>query len=266
MPAVDAAPILVALKNGYFDELNLHVDIQIYTNAMDRQSALQAGSIDGSITDIVSLISNVANGFDIKAVTTTDGSFPVVVRNGFDESSPTATVGLMQASVVNYLADQYLGPKYTLNKVYIDDIQARIEMLKSGQIDMAVLPEPMASLAQSQGLKKETYTSDGTYSPEVMVFTGQALKDKSGPIALFLQACNKAADAINQDDATARDELVAKLNLSPDVRDLMTLPAYRHTQVPDDAFVQKMVAWTNQTLGQKISVTYDQLIDTRFVQ
>ncbi|MCL2323031.1 MAG: ABC transporter substrate-binding protein [Oscillospiraceae bacterium] len=266
MPAVDAAPIFVALKNGYFDELNLKVDVQVYTNAVDRQSALQSGEIDGTISDLISLINNVSNGFDIKATTTTDSSFPVIVRNGFDEASAKAIVGLMEVSVVNYLADEYLAPKYTLDKIYINDIPARIEMLKSGQIDMAVLPEPMASQAELQGLKKVVYENKDSYSLAMMAFTGKALNEKSDSILLFHKAYNKAVDFINGNESFTRDTLIEKLNINPDTKDLIALPIYKHAQVPDDAFVQKVIDWTSNTLGQKIDLTYEQLIDTRFVQ
>src|SRR5512133_3255201 len=48
MPAVDAAPILIAAQKGFFSELGLSVEVQIYTNAMNRQSALQSGGLDGA--------------------------------------------------------------------------------------------------------------------------------------------------------------------------------------------------------------------------
>ena len=42
MPAVDTAPILIAEKKGYFEETGIDVEIEIYTNAQNRQSALQS--------------------------------------------------------------------------------------------------------------------------------------------------------------------------------------------------------------------------------
>ena len=73
MPAVDAAPILLAEKNGYFEEAGLTVELQLFNNAQDRQSALQTLSIDGAITDLIALAANVDGGFDIKATTMTNG-------------------------------------------------------------------------------------------------------------------------------------------------------------------------------------------------
>jgi len=59
MPAVDSAPILLADQKGYFSALGLDVEVQIYTNAMNRQSALQSGELDGAMTDVIALVNNV---------------------------------------------------------------------------------------------------------------------------------------------------------------------------------------------------------------
>lgn len=42
MPAVDTAPILVAEKNGYFKDAGINIEMEIYNNDQNRQSALQA--------------------------------------------------------------------------------------------------------------------------------------------------------------------------------------------------------------------------------
>ncbi|MDD4745165.1 MAG: ABC transporter substrate-binding protein, partial [Eubacteriales bacterium] len=73
MPAVDSAPIFYADQKGLFAELGLDVTVQVYTNAMDRQSALISGGLDGAMTDVIALVNNVENGFDIKITTSTDG-------------------------------------------------------------------------------------------------------------------------------------------------------------------------------------------------
>src|SRR4051812_47297227 len=80
MPAVDSAPIFLAEEKGYFEELGLDAEIQVYTNAMNRQSALQSGELDGAMTDVIALVNNVENGFDIKVTTSTDGSFPFLIN------------------------------------------------------------------------------------------------------------------------------------------------------------------------------------------
>lgn len=175
MPAVDSAPILIAAQKGFFAELGLSVEAQVYTNAMNRQSALQSGGLDGAMTDVIALINNVENGFDIKVTTSTDGVFPFLMKSNI-EAKKEITVGLMEVSVTNYLSDRLLKDRYTLQKVYINEIPARLEMISKGTLDLAVIPEPMASQGELTGLTKKLYENTDECSPDVMVFTGKAIR------------------------------------------------------------------------------------------
>ncbi|MDD3932190.1 MAG: ABC transporter substrate-binding protein, partial [Eubacteriales bacterium] len=56
MPAVDSAPIFYADQKDLFAELDLVVTVEVYTNAMDRQSALISGGLDGAMTDVIALV------------------------------------------------------------------------------------------------------------------------------------------------------------------------------------------------------------------
>ncbi len=154
MPAVDTAPILIAEKNGYFEEAGINVEIEIYTNAQNRQSALQSNAIDGAMTDFIAVATNVDGGFDIKATTMTDGMFPVLENEGATDKKEIK-VGMMEVSVSNYLIDKWLGDKYNVEKVFINEIPARLAALKSGEVDMSLFPEPVASNRRVTRFKKE---------------------------------------------------------------------------------------------------------------
>jgi len=265
MPAVDSAPIFIADSKGYFKELGLNVDVQIYTNAMNRQSALQSGELDGAMTDVVALVNNVQNGFDIKVTTSTDGSFPVLVNKDFEEKKDI-NIGIMEVSVVNYLSDEYLADNYNLKKVFINEIPARLEMINQGQIDMAVLPEPVASLGELTGLEKRIYENKDKFSPEVMVFTGDSIINNEKAIKLFHEAYNKAVKDIQNDDNIAREILIEKLDLNPDVKDKIALPAYSLARIPSKEYIEKVINWSEEVLGKEIDVKYENLIEGKFVE
>lgn len=153
MPAVDSLPIFVADQMGIFEDLGLDIEVEVYTNAMDRQSALQAGGLDGAMTDVIGLVNNVHNGFDIKVTTSTDGVFPILY-NSKNTSKETLVAGMMEVSVTNYLSDEFL-KDVTFTKEYITDLPARLEMISKGSLDLAVIPEPMASMGALNGLDKD---------------------------------------------------------------------------------------------------------------
>ncbi|WP_352420390.1 ABC transporter substrate-binding protein [Proteiniborus sp.] len=265
MPAVDSAPIFVAEKNGYFKELGLDVEVQIYMNAMNRQSALQSGELDGAMTDVIALVNNVQNGFDIKVTTSTDGSFPIIVSRDFEEKKDIK-VGIMEVSVVNYLSDEFLGEKYNLEKIFINEIPARLEMINQGQIDMAVLPEPVASKGELMGLEKRIYESKDEFSPEIMVFTGDSIKNKEKAIQLFHEAYNKAVKAIQTDENIARDVLVEKLELNPEVKDKIVLPKYNMARIPSKEYIEKIMNWNEKVLNKKTDLKYEDLVEGKFVK
>ncbi len=265
MPAVDTAPIFLAQEKGYFAEKGLEVEIQIYTSAQDRQSALQARAIDGAMTDLVAVAVNVAAGFDIRATTLTDGMFPILANPGAAEKK-SISVGMMEVSVSNFLVDQWLGSDYEIEKVYINAIPARLEATASGQIDMGLFPEPIASIGAMKGLVKIIYAPVEGFSPDVMVFTGTALENKDAEIAAFHEAYNLAIADIQANPDLARDILIASIpNLNPALRDAMELPEYHSANLPGDDYLNMIIDWTDGIVGRDLIVTPEAMVERRFV-
>lgn len=265
MPAVDSAPIFLAAEQGYFRELGLDVEAQVYTNAMNRQSALQSGELDGAMTDVIALVNNVENGFDIKVTTSTDGVFPFLMKGDLT-GRKEITAAMMEVSVTNFLSDRLLKGQFTLKKVYINEIPARLEMISKGTVDLAVIPEPMASQGELNGLVKKLYPSGDAFSPDVMVFTGKAIREKSQALKLFHQAYNKAVEAIAKNDSAARDCLIVALKLKPEIRDRIIMPTYNKARVPSEAYLKEVGAWNQQVLGKAVTRSYTELVDASFVQ
>lgn len=265
MPAVDSAPILIADKKGYFSELGLDVDVQVYTNAANRQSALQSGELDGAMTDVIALVNNVGNGFDIKVTTSTDGVFPFLIKKGFEEKKDIKA-GMMEVSVTNYLSDKSLEDKYNVEKVYINEIPARLEMISKGTLDMAVVPEPMASQGELSGLTKKLIENNDAYSPDVMVFTGKAIKNNEKAIKLFHEAYNKAVEEINKEDAEARNILIETLKLKPEIKDKIMMPKYNKARVPSEEYLQSIMDWNEKVLKKKTDLKYKDLVEGKFVK
>ena len=271
MPAVDSAPILLAEREGLFAEEGLETEITIYTNAQNRQSALQANRIDGAMTDLVALASNVNSGFEIKGVMMTEGLFPVLhspdlpapAESGRDK--PRVRIGMMELSVSNFLADRRLADGYELHKVFINEIPLRLEAVASGQLDLGVFPEPLASLGEMRGLEKKIVRED--YCPDIMVFTHPALEQKAEAISAFIKAYNRAAEMILENPDLAREVLIEKItSLPPEIQDRIALPEYPPARLQSDAYIRQVVQWTEETLGQDYSLTIDDLVNREFVE
>lgn len=242
MPAVDSAPALLAEKLGYFERERVTVELVVFPNAMERQVALQSGAVDGAMSDLIAFVYNVQGGFDLRVTSSTDGSFPFLVRPGFPETR-RATVAMMEVSVSNYLADAWLAGRYEIEKIFITDIPARLEMIKRGKVDMACLPEPIASMGQLAGLEKRVFENKDDFYPDVMVFTAGAASAKREAIAAYHRAVDRAVAEIRANPDLARDILVERLRLDPRVRDLMVLPEYKPTRLPSREYLAKISVW-----------------------
>lgn len=266
MPAVDTAPIYLAKDMGYFEEENLDLEIVLFTNAQDRQSALQTGAIDGAMTDLVALATNRDGGFDLKATTLTDGMFVMLANTGV-ETQESLKVGLMEISVSNFLVDKWLSEDYNLEKVFINAIPARLESVISGQLDMGFFPEPLGTVGEMQGLEKLIFEPYKGITPDVMAFTQETIEEKNEALEAFHKAYNKAVDAILEDEQLARKALVENIpNISEGIKDLMTLPTYHKTRLPEAAYLQEIIEWTSGIVGQTLEVLAEDMVDRQFIK
>ena len=266
MPAVDTAPIFLAKDSGYFEELNLDVNIEVYTNAQNRQSALQTNSIDGAMTDLIAVATNVNNGFDIKATMSTDGMF-VLLSKKDQVNAKDLSIGMMEISVSNFLVDHWLSDDYSVKKVYINAIPARLEAVLTNQLDMGLFPEPIASVGEMKGLEKLSYEPIDGFSPDVMVFTNQAIEEKSSAIKVFHEGYNKAVKDINEDESLARQAIIDNIpNVSEELKDVMDLPTYHMGRLPNKAYLNKVIEWTNSVVEEPLSITGEDLVNRSFVE
>ncbi|MFW5981346.1 MAG: ABC transporter substrate-binding protein [bacterium] len=264
MPAVDSAPILLADELGYYEELGLDISIDIYTDANLRQTALQSGELDGAMTDLIAFVNNVQHDFDIKITTSTDGVFPVLVSSDFEERE-NIRIGMMEVSVSNFLSDQYLSEEYVMEKLFIPAIPTRLEMMVAGQMDMAIIPEPMASMGQLRGLDKRVYENEYEFMPEAMIFTGRAIEEKEEAIALFHQAYDMAVRDIQEDDISAREVLIERLELNPEIKEMIVMPEYHLTRVPDQEYMNIVINWVEDVQDMEIDVAYEDMIERKFL-
>lgn len=264
MSAADSAPILLAEEKGYFEELGLTVDLEIFTNGATKQSSIQAGELDGAMVSMIQFLNNKAAGLEAVMTTATDGMFPIVLSPSFEEKEDVK-VGLMEVSVVNYLADQYL-KDYKVEKVFINEMPVRMQMLMAGELDMAVLPEPMASTAQLKGLEKRVYGHPDDFTPNAMIFTNEIIESNEVAVAAFHEAYNKAVMEINENNEIAKDILIQSLELDSAIKELMVLPTYHTTRIPTEDFVEDVRLWTENLQGKELALNYEDLVTQVFVK
>lgn len=252
MPDTDSLPFIIAQEKGYFAEEGLTVNIQQYKSAMDRDSALQSGNLDGAVSDMLAAAFAKNGGFDVKVTSFTDGSYKLIASK--DSGAKTVRdlkgkdVSVSRNTIIEYVTDQILSKEGMtgdeINKVIIPQIPTRLEMLQNGKLAAATLPEPMASIAVHNGCQFITGSDELGINPGVMLFTQSATEDKTAEIQAMYRAYNKAVDYLNTAPREEYIDLVVEKGGFPDeAKDALELPKYHHAALPKESDVVNCIEW-----------------------
>ncbi len=269
MPDTDSLPFIIAKEKGYFAEEGIEVNIQQYKSAMDRDSALQSGNLDGAVSDMLAVAFAKAGGFDVKVTSFTDGSYKLIASKDAGINNVKALAGkdvaVSRNTIIEYVTDQILAKEgmdsESINKVIIPQIPTRLEMLQNGKLAAATLPEPMASIAVSNGCTYVTGSDELGINPGVIMFTAKTVDNKTAEIAAMYRAYNKAVDYLNN---TSRDEyidlVVEKGGFPPAAKEALKLPEYHKAALPKESDVTDCIKWLNNKGLVKEHFSYHDIV------
>jgi len=252
MPDLDSLPFIIAQHNGYFKEEGVQVKIEHFKSAADRDTALQTGKIHGAVSDMLSVVFFNDSKFDVKITSKTDGSFKLIAGadSGISKMQQVAgkSIGISKNTIIEYLTDRIMeSSNIDVNlpkKVAIPKIPTRLEMLDNGKLDMATLPEPLASTAIASGGKVLSSSDKLNINPGVMLFTADAMKSKSEEIKAFYRAYNKAIKFLNTEKPESYIDFVIKEAGFPEsVKSTLTLPNYSKASMPTEKELQEVLIW-----------------------
>lgn len=252
MPDLDSLPFIIANHNGYFKEEGLQVKIEHFKSAADRDTALQTKKIDGAISDMLAVVFFNDNKFDVKITSKTDGSFKLIAGKNSNiskiEQSVGKSIGISKNTIIEYLTDRIMeSSNIDVNspqKVAIPKIPTRLEMLNSGNLDMATLPEPLASTAISEGGKILSSSDKLGINPGVMLFTKEAVISKPEEIKALYRAYNKAVEFLKEEKMENYIDFAIKESGFPDtVKGTLTLPNYSKASMPPEKELEEVLNW-----------------------
>lgn len=220
LPVIDTLPLQVASAEGFFAEEGLAVELLPFASAIERDTAMRSGQLDGIYCDMLNVLLLVQGGVEMRIVTRTWDTKPgrrmfAVVAAPDKSPEGTLSVGISRATIIEYLLDG-MRPQATEKSVGFDIVEVkkipiRMQMLLSGQIDSALLPEPLVSLAESRGA-----TVLATDEELAMPLAVIALHESRMPRrASFLRAYDKAVKAIAADPEKYRDLMVRTCRIPP---------------------------------------------------
>ena len=274
MPETDSIPFIIAAERGYFAEEGVEVELVPFKSAMERDAALQSGNLDGAISDLLAVIFARSGGFALHATSYTDGNYNLVASGNTGISTATdlhgKEIAISRNTIIEYVTDEILAVnglnEREVSKVVIPQIPVRLEMLQSGNLAAAVLPEPMASVAVASGSRYVTGSGELGINPGVIVFADSAINEKADSIRAMYRAYNKSVEYLNHAPRAEYIDLVMEKSGFPaPARDALELKPYRPAGLPAEKDVEEAVHWvkSKELAGD---YRYDDLVSKLLVE
>jgi NitT/TauT family transport system substrate-binding protein len=273
LPDVDSVPFIAADVKGYFNKEGVKVELVSFKNPVERDAALQGGAIDGEVGDILAAAFAVQNGLDVKITSITNGKYDILAapNSGITDVSGLKgkKVALSKNTIIEYVVDRMLSQKGfsdgEIEKVVVAQMPVRLEMLKSGKVDAACLPEPLSTLAVKSGARVLLSTKDTALAPGIMLFTVKAINNKEDSIKKVYKAYEKVTSDINANPENFRDVL-ATAHFPEEVAGTFEFPHYTGLSVPTDSDIKQVLDWMKAKEMLKKQLTYEDLVDDTFIK
>lgn len=280
LPVLESLPMLVADAQGYFAEEGILVEFVPVASAPERDQLMQSGQIDAMINEIVSVL--LYNEADTRVVAVrfariaTD-DFPLfrilaAQGSGITKVQDLAGVpiGISEGTVIEYTTDRLLEraglTPDQIEKIAVPKIPDRLNLLGTGQLQAANLPDPAASLAILNGA---TLVLDDTSYPEishsVISFSIDFVENQSEAVTGFLRALEKAVVEINSDKEVWQELLVERNLLPPPLVGRYTLPDFPTASIPSADQFADAVAWAQAKGLIEVDVPYERSVDGSYL-
>lgn len=258
LPDLDTLPMLVAEREGFFAEAGLQVEILHAASAAERDQLLQAGRIDGMVTDPVALVLYHAGGLPVTAVRQSrvplpgQPQFRLLLAPGATaqrlEDLRGQAVATSRGTIAEYVLHRLLASAgMTPDEVTITAVPAlpaRYALLTEGRIAAAVIPEPLATQAVLAGARPLADEVDQRpFCCSVIGFRDAVVSARPSAVAAFVAALDRAAAAIHADPPRALRLAVEARLLSPECAAVMTRLDYPSGGLPDRALVEAIGQW-----------------------
>ena len=250
MSSMDYLPLAVAQREGYFKELDLNIELVKFYGANDRDAAFQSGNIDGTVIDYTGAVLQKSGGIALTLTSKCDAPFYIVAQSNIQniKGLKGKSVGISQNTVIDYCLDMALKAdsmtQTDVQKVELNKIPVRFEMLMNNKTDAVGLPDPFASMAKNAGKNVLTSNSDLGFGITGIMFRDEALKEKAELIKKMYKAYNKGVEYIKTHSVEdIRGILESDFGFPAELVAGAKLPDYTKAQAPKAGDLKSVSEW-----------------------
>ncbi len=280
----DSLPFFMAEELGLYEKHNVDVELYTFQSAADKEAALEAGEIDGDMTDLVVTALIKKGGTGVQIVSNALGAIPAEGRfmllaaadSGItkpeDLSGKEVAVG--NNTIVHYLSDTILAnaglDDSEIKSTNIPSLSLRLEALLNGTVDAAVLPDPLASLAVAQGAicVFDDTTSEDNLSQSIVLFRDDSLEKKQAEIGRCMDAYFEAMEYINANPEAkdVRDAILKFTSIPEALFDSYNTPTYSPATLPSEEVINNTMNWMLKKGLLDSVYTYTDLVIENFAK
>jgi len=180
-------------------------------------------------------------------------------------------IAISENTIIEYVTDKLLAneglTKDQIKKISIPKMPIRVQMLSNNQVKAALLPDPLASLAEKQGAKVilDDTRSGINVSQVVLLFRKESVDSKNEAIRKLIQIYGSAGQELTQNPEQYRSLLIDKARIPEPVKDTYKAPTFSPPQVPTREDVLSVVDWMVEKELLKEPFTYEELVDESLI-
>ena len=224
LPAADSIVLHVAADESLFKAKGLDVEVVPFKSALELGAAMRAGRLDGHFGDLMNVFTQNERGVPQAVILTTththqdQRAFGLVVSpKAAEEIKSLADLkgtetAMSSATIIDYLLDRMTTveklPEGALKNLEVKQIPIRLQMLQTGKVATAMLPEPLVSVVEARGGR--VIWDDRAINEALAVVALRQEKLKPETVAGFREAVAEAAKLIESEPDRFRAVMVKK--------------------------------------------------------
>ncbi len=276
LPVPQALDLFAAAAGGGFTAQGVRVELVPFDTAAEKDIALAAGRIDGYFGDLFTPLVVRGNGVDCRIVAVNYDTredrrmFAVLGRPGGGYASPAQLAGVPVAissnSVIHFVTEALLRHGgLTADQWHVfeaKNIGLRFQMLMSGQLEAATLPEPLATAAVAGGATLIADDRGVAASQTVLVFRQDFLSAHRDAARRFLRAVSQARRQLLDDPQAARAVMVAQVRLPEALQPSFPVPVFPELAPPDRTTVAEAISWLRGRGVLTADLGYEDVVDS----
>ncbi len=270
----DSLPFFVCEEENLFSSSGVNVELVRFQSALERDSAFQAGKVDAVISDLLAALLAAQAGFPIRITSLTDGRYgialaPSVKASGLPDLAGR-TIAISSNTVIHYAVDSFLAQagmkSNSVELLPVPKMPVRLEMLLSGQVAAAGMPEPFLTTARTRGARILATTDDAGMGAGVLLFMEPVLSSRLDEVRRLYAAYWKAAQRINANPDSYRQMLVKKAGFPEEAASAFTFVLYKKPRLPSQDDLARAQAWLASKGLLKTSLDPKSLLDSRALE